>query len=459
MKKYSILCVDDDRNLVDVLALILRKPGYTVFTATSGQDALKILKTESVDIAIIDYKMPQMSGLDLLKKIRKLRRNIDVLILTGHGTIPNAVESIKLGAFDYILKPFHKSDILNRIEKIVRFKKLESENILLKAQMEGRHQIKNIVGTTQGIVEICKMIPNIADSESTVLILGETGTGKEEIAKAIHYSGNRSDKLFTIVDCTSINPNLCESELFGHVKGAFTGAVHDKAGLLESAGDGTLFLDEIGEIPTFIQVKLLRTIEERMVRPVGSIKPREFKARILAATSKNLQDAIEKNEFREDLFFRLNVVSVEIPPLRERVDDIPILARHFIKKIDRNRNLITGISDDAMDTLQNYNWQGNVRELENCIERAFTLGVRGEIHIKDLPKSVVSGNNKTPLSSGETTMSDHQREIIIRTLKETKGNKRKAAEVLNVGVTTLYRKLKKYGIEMQAFHNENGFSI
>jgi len=449
MENYSILCVDNDRNIVNVLSVILKKSGYNVYSAFNGSDALKILEEEQVDIAIIDYKMPEMSGIDLLKKIKDLNYDVEVLILTGYGTIPNAVESIKLGAFDYILKPFYKNDILSRIDKILQFKKLQTENILLKNRLREKYQIKNLIGKTPKMIEIFKMIPKIADSDSIVLILGETGTGKEEIAKAIHYSGIHAQKLFNIVDCASVNPNLFESELFGHIKGAFTGAINDKVGLLKATEDGTLFLDEIAEIPTYIQVKLLRAIEERVIRPVGSIQSQKFNARIIATTSRNLQVAINKREFREDLFFRLNVISIEIPPLRERKDDIPLLINHFINKFGNNRNLIKGVSDEALQVLMDYDWPGNVRELENCIERAFTLGVKGMIETRDLPKSVFVESKKMVISqSGEKiTLSEHEKEIITRTLKETEGNKRKAAKSLNIGITTLYRKLKRYGIE------------
>ena len=276
MKEYSILCVDDEKSVVDVLSTILTKSGYSVFTALRGEDALKLLNEKQFDLAIIDYKMPGMNGIDLLKKINALNIDVAVLLLTGYGTIPNAVESIKLGADDYILKPFHKDDILIRIGKILESKMLHAENLLLKTQLQERFQLKNIIGKTPKMVEIIEMIPKLAASDSTVLILGETGTGKEEFSKAIYFSGNRAKKLFNVVDCSTINPNLFESELFGHVKGAFTGAMRDNTGLLKATENGTLFLDEIAEIPIHIQVKLLRAIEELVIRPVGSDLPLMF---------------------------------------------------------------------------------------------------------------------------------------------------------------------------------------
>ncbi|NVM04156.1 MAG: sigma-54-dependent Fis family transcriptional regulator [Candidatus Helarchaeota archaeon] len=448
MENFSFLCVDDDKNVVNALKIILNKSGFNVFTALNGFEALDILKSEQIDIAIIDYKMPKMNGTELLKKIKKLNHDVEVLILTGHGTIPNAVESIKIGAFDYILKPFHKEDILNSVEKIVQVKKLQDEKVMPESQLKKRYQFDNLIGSTPGMVEILNTIKKIANSNSLVFIIGETGSGKEEIAKAIHYNGIRSQKKFSIIDCASINPNLFESELFGHVKGAFTGAINDKIGLLKATGDGTIFLDEIADIPMYIQVKLLRAIEERVIRPVGSIQPQKFTARIIAATSKNLTEAINKREFREDLYYRLSVVTINVPPLRERSDDIPLLVNHFIQKFDNNRNLINKVSDEALNTLMNYHWPGNVRELKNCIERAFTLGAKRQINLKDLPDNFHAPVNRITESKNadKPTMSEYEKEIIIKAINASKGNKRKAARDLNIGIATLYRKLKKYNL-------------
>ncbi|MFC1729955.1 sigma-54-dependent transcriptional regulator [candidate division KSB1 bacterium] len=448
MSVYSILCVDDDKRIIEVLTLILKSAGYKVYSAFRAVEALKIAENEHIDFAIVDYKMPEMNGIELLKEIKDRKSEIEVLILTGHGTIPNAVEAIKLGAFDYIIKPFHKNDLLHRIKKAKDLKNLRQENVLLKSQLKDKYQGKNFVGRTPGMVKINEMIPKIASSNSTVLILGETGTGKEEVAKAIHYSGIRSDKKFNIVDCASINPNLIESELFGHVKGAFTGAIYDKDGLLKATGNGTLFLDEIAEIPVYIQVKLLRAIEEQVVRPVGSVESLKFNARIMAATSRNLEQAIENREFREDLYFRLNVVTVKIPPLRERKDDIPLLVKHFLSKYEDDNKLITGISKEVMNIFMGYGWPGNVRELENCIERAYTLNVQGEIDAADIPEKIAAGTRRSEITApGDTaTMSEHEKAVIIQALEKTGGNKREAARMLKIGVTTLYRKLKKYNI-------------
>lgn len=449
MNSISVLCVDDDHYIVDALALILKNAGYKVFTALSGKKGLSIIEKEHIDIAIIDYKMPGMDGLELLKKIKNRHSGTDVLMLTGHGSIPTAVEAIKEGAHDYILKPFLKSDLLIRLDKLKKLRELQQENVQLKAHLKDKYQFKNLIGTTEGMVRIFKMISNIAESDSTVLIQGETGTGKEEIAKAIHFSGSRSDLIFNTVDCASINPNLIESELFGHVKGAFTGADSDKAGLISATRRGTLFLDEIGEIPINIQVKLLRAIQEHVIRPVGSVKPVKFDSRIITATSRDLEEAIEKNEFRQDLYFRLNVVTIRIPPLRERTDDIPLLLEHFIQKHKRKSTGIKGFSQEVMDIFNKYHWPGNVRELENCIERAYTIGIKGKIGINDIPERIITHarGKKAIRDISKKSIVKQEEELIRNVLIETNGNKRKTARILKIGVATLYRKLKKYNIE------------
>jgi len=445
MKNYTILCVDDDVNLVNALKVILRQSNYEVFTATDGFEALNLLKEKQIDIAIVDYKMPRMNGVELLKKIKAFNRDIEVLILTGCGTIPNAVECIKIGATDYIIKPFQKDDIIKRVKKLSQSKTEVRDGV---SSQPHRFTMNNLIGKTPEIVEIFNTIRKIADSDSTVLILGETGTGKGEIAKAIHYGSSRAHKKFRVIDCASINPNLFESELFGHMKGAFTGAVKNKIGLFRTTGGGTLFLDEIADIPQYVQVKLLRSIEEKEYRPVGGIEAQKFTARIIAATNKNLYDALEKNEFRKDLFYRLSVVLIELPPLRERKSDIPLLVDFFIKKYDRDHNLITGITDDALNILMRYDWPGNIRELENCIERAFSIGAKGNIDVKDLPQLILTqGSAKSLVVNGDkTTLSDYEKEVILNALNDSAGNKRRAARYLNIGIATLYRKLKKYNL-------------
>jgi len=445
MKDQSILCVDDDINLVNALKIILNNSNYRVFTASDGFEALDILKEKPIDIAIVDYKMPRMDGVELLKKIKELNQKVEVLILTGYGTISNAVECIKIGAFDYIIKPFRKDDIIKRIEKL---SEARTETPAKNVTQTHYYKFDNLISKNAKMLEIRNTIVKIADNDSTVLILGETGTGKGEIAKAIHDCGKRTNKNFNIIDCASINPNLFESELFGHIKGSFTGASKDKIGLLKTTGEGTLFLDEIADIPKYIQVKLLRAIEEKELRPVGAIQHQKFSARIIAATNTNLYEAMKKDEFRKDLYYRLSVVSIEIPALRERKDDIPLLVDHFIKKFDKDRKLITGIADEALQVIIEYDWPGNVRELENCIERAFSLGVEGKIGTDDLPYTIHSPDScsNTVFSAGKGTMSDYEKEIILKALNASNGNKRQAARDLKIGIATLYRKIKRYNL-------------
>ncbi len=452
MNNISVLCVDDDRNIVNALKIILNSQGFSVLTALNGNDALSLLGREHVDIAIIDYKMPGISGIELLQRIREMGLDIHVLILTGHGSIPNAVESIRLGAFDYVLKPFHKEDLLHRIHKILQISELQHENIELKSQLRERYKFSNLVGNTPEMIGLFDTIAKVADSDAPVLILGETGTGKEEIAKAIHFSGKRAHRMMNIIDCASINPNLFESELFGHVKGAFTGAIHEKKGLLEVSMEGTIFLDEIADIPAQVQVKLLRAIEERVFRPIGSLHAQKFNARIIAATSKNIKEAIRNREFREDLYYRLNVISLEIPPLRERKDDIPVLVKHFFTKFANENSILKAIPDETMSVLIHYEWPGNVRELENCIERAFVLNAHANLRIQDLPANIIlhakDEDGRENVASG-ITFSEHEKQIIREAIHAANGNKKQAAETLQIGIATLYRKLKKYGIKQE----------
>ncbi|KPK96213.1 hypothetical protein AMJ80_01240 [bacterium SM23_31] len=442
----KILCVDDDTNVLSALRRTLEVAGFEVVTASSGKDALTILEKEICDVAILDYMMTEMNGIELIKKIKENCYEVEPLIVTGYSDISLVVEAIKEGAFDYILKPYNEELLISTINKVLKYKRLLYENRILQNQLSEKHKFENLIGSSPEMKRIFSIIEKVKDSNNNVLIHGESGTGKEQIAKAIHYSGNRKDELFIPVDCTAINPNVIESELFGHVKGAFTGAHQTKEGLLKSAGKGTIFLDEIAEIHPNIQAKLLRAIQEMVIKPVGSNKIEKIEARILAATNKDIYEAIEKGEFRKDLFYRLNVVSIKVPPLREHKEDISLLVDHFIKKYGTDEKEIKGITPEAMNVIMAYHWPGNIRQLENCIERAFVLGTGEHIDVKDLPEEITS--KKIEKKSGINTLREIEREHIIKTILHFKGNKKRAAETLGIKRSTLYHRIKEYNIDI-----------
>ncbi|MFC1556485.1 sigma-54-dependent transcriptional regulator [candidate division KSB1 bacterium] len=446
MCQGKILCVDDESNVLTVLKRTLEAEGFEVFIASSGKAALTVLEKKNCDIALIDYKMPEMNGIELVKRIKENGCDIESIMVTAYGDVSLIVKAIKEGAHDYIIKPFNDELLVSTIRKVLEYKKLLHENRNLKNQLRRRYAFENLVGSSPVMKGIFSIIDKVKDSSNTVLIHGESGTGKEQIAKAIHYSGNRKNELFIPVDCTSINPNIIESELFGHVRGAFTGAHQAKEGLLKSAGRGTIFLDEIAEIPPNIQVKHLRALQEMVIKPVGSTKMEKIEARVLAATNKNIYEAIEKGEFREDLFYRLNVVSIEVPPLREHKKDIPRLVDHFIEKYNTDEREIKGITQKAIEALMGYRWPGNIRQLENCIERAFVLGTGEYIDVVDLPQEILLQKSEGTVELG--ALDAIEKEHIIKTILQVKGNKLKAAEALGIRRSTLYSKIKKYNIHL-----------
>lgn len=449
MKDFRILCVDNESEITGLLKALLEAEGYGVSTARDGEEALDLLHRETAHAAIIDLSMPKMDGLNLLKRIKQQYPAIDVMIITGHGTVKNAVEAIKAGAYDFLEKPMNVDYVRQRIQNLYQQYCLKEENRALRSQLRDKFHPRNLIGTAPIMQKIYEMIDHVRNDATTVLIQGESGTGKEQVARAIHYSGDRSTELFVPVDCGAINPNLFESELFGHVKGAFTGATATKAGLLQIAGKGTLFFDEIAEIPLQLQSKLLRSIQEREYRPVGSSEIHRFQARIIAATNKNLQREVKEGRFREDLFYRLHVVVIQMPPLRERIEDIPYLALHFVRKFSSERHPVETISPDAMKLIMQYRWNGNVRELENCIEQAVSLGNGTTISPDDLPTHIRGGFSSllTPVPSSVTNLVDAERTAIGNAMRESRGNKRKAARMLDISVTTLYKKIKEYDLE------------
>jgi len=381
-----------------------------------------------------------------IKKIKKKNYEIESIIVTAYDYASLAVKAMKAGAYDYILKPWNNELLIATINKVLQYKALSKEKRFLQKQFTKRHKFLNLIGSSPSMKEIFEIIEKVKNSGDTLIIQGESGTGKEQVAKSIHFSGNRKDKLFIPIECTSINPNVIESELFGHIKGAFTGAYKYKEGLLKSAGKGTIFLDEITEIQPYIQVKLLRALQEMEVKPVGSKKMERIEARIIVATNKDIYQSIKKGEFREDLFYRLNVVSIKVPPLRKHKEDIPPLVYHFIKKYSRDERELKGITSEALEIMIDYDWPGNIRQLENCIKRAFTLGSDELIDVKDLPEEILSMRSEK--EERLKTIDEIEREYIIRTILHYNGSKVKAAKILGIGKSTLYNKLKEYSIDI-----------
>ena len=445
-----MLIVDDEQATREICAEVARECGMKVHTAASAEDALDVLEQIPVDILLTDLRLPKTSGLDLLRRARGQYPNTAVLVLTQYGSIETAVEATRLGAVDYVTKPFHVGELKARLARVARDVELDQENRLLREQLRTRPGFGGLIGMTAKMQRVFKMMEKVSQHEYSVLILGESGTGKELVARSIHFSGPRKDKPFVPVDCSSLVPTLIESELFGYVKGAFTGAFHAKQGLLEAANGGTLFLDEIGEMPVDMQAKFLRALQEREIKPVGSTELRPVNVRVIAATHRDLEQAIRNGQFRQDLYFRLNVVQVKLPPLRERKSDIPLLVTAFLDKFADPQEPSRAISNEAMQRLMAYDWPGNVRELENAVERAVALGSGPIVHVGDLPSNLLyPSGDRIPDSDELLPLEELERRAILRTLRETGGDKLATARLLGIGKTTLYRKLKQYHMEAQ----------
>ncbi len=442
---FSVLIVGDEvstRNLCNDVAL---EAGLYVHASATTEQALEILEQHPIDIVVTDLKVPQIGGLELLKKIRASNPDVAVIVLTQYGTIETAIEATRLGAADYVTKPFHVWELRTKLDRLVRSIELDQENRLLREQLRSRPGFGGLIGVSPKMQRVYKLIEKVAQHMYPVLILGESGTGKELVARSIHYSGPRSNKNFSPVDCSSLVPTLIESELFGYVKGAFTGAQHSRQGLFEAAGDGTLFLDEIGDMPVDLQAKLLRALQEHEVKPVGSNERVGIRARMIAATNRDIEALIRTGAFRQDLYFRLNVVQIKLPPLRDRRSDIPLLVSSFLEKFSDPARPIRTISEDAMRRIMAYDWPGNIRELENAIERAMALGSGPILHVGDLPSNLqFTSMEKLPDSDELVPLEALERRAIFRALRETSGDKLAAARLLGIGKTTLYRKLKQY---------------
>ena len=445
----KILLVDDDENLNKVISFQLDQMGFSVTTATEGNEGWNLFKQGSFDIVITDLQLPGMTGMELLTSIRRLDKNVIILIITAYGTVDNAIEASKLGADDYITKPFGKETLRFIIEKAIRMRMLQVENIQLRSELYKKYDFGNIIGKSAAMDDVFKLTGRVAESDASVLIQGESGTGKELIARAIHYNSPRKDKPFITVNCPSIPENLIESELFGHVRGAFTGAMKDRKGKFQMADKGTLFLDEIGDLKEDLQSRLLRVLQEKEFERVGESVPIPVDVRVVAATNKNLEDLVAEGKFREDLYYRLNVVTIIIPPLRERKEDIPFLVDHFMRKYDKDQTYT--ITDEAMDLIMQYDWQGNVRELENTIERAIVISRKPVINPEVLQPIARKLKKKAPplvvaAEKDNLTLEEIEKRAIRNALDKTHGNQTKAAKMLGIARHVLIYRMKKLGV-------------
>jgi DNA-binding NtrC family response regulator len=445
-----VLVVDDDPSSRHLCLDVLKLLGVEAEGAETAAEARERLEEGQIDIVVADVRMPGGNGMELLKAIKAHDPGVEVLVMTGYGTIPEAVEAVKLGAYDYITKPFRIDDFRRLFTRLMERQQLEAENRVLREQLKAELGFSDLIGSSSNMQRIYQMILRVAPRRHPVLILGESGTGKELVARAIHAHSPEREHPFVPVDCGSLTPTLIESELFGHVRGAFTGASQSRTGLLAAAGGGTVFLDEIGELPVELQSKLLRAIQEREIRPLGSNETYPLHARIIAATNRKLEEEIADGKFRQDLFFRLNVISILVPPLRMRKSDIPMLVQAFLKRHGAFEEGILGFAPEAMERLMAYHWPGNVRELENCVQHAIALGAGPHLEVRDLPPSIFHSPAQAGDDPPAKTLEDLERQAILRALDTVGGDRLRAAKLLGIGKTTIYRKLKEYGMGDEA---------
>lgn len=446
----NLLIVDDERAIREACREIAVSLGFSAFAADSAEQAYRALELQNFDAVLLDLRLPGAGGLDALRRIKERRPEAVVIVVTGYGTVQSAVQAMKNGAYDYVTKPFSVDELKLLLERVATHLKLKSENRMLREKVKSKQGFGGIVGRAPEMEKLYRIISKAANSIHPVLILGESGTGKEMVARSIHYSGPFRDKPFIPVDCGSLVPTLIESELFGYVKGAFTGANQSKDGLMAMAEGGTIFLDEVGELPVDLQAKMLRAIQEKEIRPVGSTRRIPINVRILAATNRDLEQAVMQGGFRRDLYFRLNVLSLRIPPLRERRQDIPLLIGHFLDRVARASSQEKMLSDDALKAMLAYDWPGNVRELENCLERTYAFTSGPLIHITDLPREIAnlpiaeSSNGNGHGNDKIVSIAELEKRTILHAISELNGDKLQAARLLGIGKTTLYRKLKDY---------------
>ncbi len=457
--KPRILVTDDEESIREFLDIMLRKEGYEVTCVEDGKQAADILKKKTFDMVISDLQMPNMTGIELLKHVRETYPDLIFMMITAFGTTESAVEAMKMGAYDYITKPFKIDEVRINIANALRSKNLEVENRTLKKELEKEYSFQNLVGNSEAMHKIYSLVKRVSDSPTNVLITGESGTGKEMVAKAIHYNGPLKDKPFVTINCGAIPENLMESEMFGHKKGSFTGAIVDKPGLFEVADGGSLFLDEVGELPLSIQVKLLRAIQERVIRRVGATEDGHVDVRIIAATNRNLEDMVADGSFRQDLFYRLNVINIRTPSLRERRDDIALLANHFLAKYNsRLTKSVSTISREAMDLLKKYDYPGNVRELENIIERTVALEAGATILPESLPPFVNTPSGRKMASSEgieisaeegidlQKVLDQIEKELLIKAIHAAGGTKKRAAKLLAITFRSMRYRVEKFSL-------------
>jgi len=443
-----ILIADDEKVIRDSIKSILEEEGFQTETAADGEEALRKITDDQFDLVISDIKMPKFDGIQLLDATTKISPETHFIIMTAYASVQTAIDSLRKGAFDYLIKPVEFEDLLIRVKRLLDFKKLSDENKFLRQRVSAGEGYQNLIGSSGAMKKIFDMITQVAPTNSNVLIIGKSGTGKELAAKAIHYNSKRKDNIFLPINCGAIQENLIESELFGHKKGAFTGASEDKLGLFKVAEGGTLFLDEIADLPLNLQVKLLRAIEDKQFLPVGGTKPVSTDVRIIAATNQNLFEKVKAGEFREDLYYRLNVVEIKLPTLNERRDDIPLLVNHFIEKYcNEMGKKVLSVDNDTMRILMNHDWRGGVRELENIIERAIIFAKNERISVGDLSEYIQPDTipQNYPESLKEA-VANFEKEHILKIIKKYEFNKEEVAKSLGIGLSSLYRKMDELGI-------------
>jgi DNA-binding NtrC family response regulator len=448
MDKKVILIVEDDSKVGESIRLLLKKRGYVIHLASNGKEALVLFRREMVDLVITDLVMPKMDGIELLEAVKALRPETEAIVISAQGTIEKAVQAMKLGAFDFIQKPINPRVISLVVERALEKQTLVLQNRDLRLKLEDKFHFKNIIGRSEKMVKVFELIHHIAPYDSSVLIIGESGTGKELIANAIHYNSPRVGMPFIKVSCASLSEGIIESELFGHEKGAFTGAITSRKGRFELAHNGTLFLDEVEDIPSSTQIKLLRVLQEGEFEKVGGNRTIKVNIRVIAASNQDLQEAVKNGKFREDLYYRLNVVNIRLPLLKDRREDIPFLVNFFIEKFNMKYHMkVKGVSQKAMNLLTDYEWSGNVRELENTIESILVINSPEVIDTQHLPQEIRDFRERPeviPIKIG-TPLEEVEREMLIQTLKVTKGNKRRAAQLLGINVRTIHRKMEEIG--------------